>query len=135
MILSYTESIDSIGTVYPNIILEIIISLIYSRRRKVPYSMSVNNDERTSKNSIDSEELEKEYESQSLPTVMRINYKGPTSREDSWESKKHIGGPSCYECCTSRCAVALVVALTAFTVCCAYVSPNGECCSICYWPF
>lgn len=96
--------------------------------------MSASNNERTSQNPIDNEKLEEEYESQSLPTVMRINYKGPTDRLDSWESKTHTGGPSCYGCCTSKCVVSLAVALV-FTciVCRAYVS-DDSCCSICYWP-
>lgn len=100
------------------------------------YHMSASNDEKTSINPIDNEELEEEYESQSLPTVMRVNYKGPTDRWDSWESKAHTDGPSCYGCCTSHCAFSLALALTfTCTMCHAYVSGRiCCCCSICYWP-
>ena len=82
------------------------------------------------------QELAEEYKSQSMGTAMRVNYKGPTDRADSWESQAHTGGPMCYGCCSPKCLVELAVVAAALVVCCAYVSTSeGTCCSICYWPF
>ena len=82
------------------------------------------------------QELADEYKSQSMGTAMRVNYKGPTDRADSWESKAHTGGPMCYGCCSPKCLVVLAAIAVVLVVCCAYVStPDGTCCSICYWPF
>ena len=80
-------------------------------------------------------ELTEEYKAQSN-SAMRVNYKGPTSRPDSWESQAHTGGPMCYDCCSPKCLVVLAAIAVVLVVCCAYVStPDGTCCSICYWPF
>ena len=82
------------------------------------------------------QDLAEEYKSQSMGTAMRVNYKGPTDRADSWESKAHTGGPMCYGCCSPKCLVVLAAIAVVLVVCCAYVStPEGTCCSICYWPF
>ena len=81
------------------------------------------------------QELAEEYKSQSMGTAMRVNYKGPTGKEDSWESKAHIGGPMCYDCCGPKCLVTLVGIVAVLIVCCAYVSQDHTCCEICYWPF
>jgi len=84
----------------------------------------------------DNKDLAEEYKAQSMGTAMRVNYKGPTDRADSWESKAHTGGPMCYSCCSYKCLVELAVVAAALVVCCAYVSTSeGTCCSICYWPF
>lgn len=81
-------------------------------------------------------DLAEEYKSQSLPSVARVNYKGPTDRADSWESQAHTGGPMCYGCCGPKCTASLVLIVAVLIVCCAYVSTkDGTCCSICYWPF
>ena len=80
------------------------------------------------------QDLAKEYEAQ-LPTVARDNYNGPTGREDSFESKAHHGDPMCYGCCGPKCLVAFVAILVVVFVCCSYVSQDGQCCSLCYWPF
>ena len=81
-------------------------------------------------------DLADEYKSQSMGTAMRVNYKGPTDRADSWESKAHTGGPMCYDCCSPKCLVVLAAIAVVLVVCCAYVStPDGTCFSICYWPF
>ena len=48
------------------------------------------------------QELAEEYKSQSMGTAMRVNYKGPTDRADSWESQAHTGGPMCYDCCSPK---------------------------------
>ena len=83
------------------------------------------------------QDLKAVYDNQSMykSTAMRINYKGPTDRADSWESDAHTGGPSCYPCCGIHCGVELIGLLVVLIVCCAYVSRDGTCCSICYWPF
>ena len=81
------------------------------------------------------QELAEEYKSQSMGTAMRVNYKGPSDRADSWESKAHIGGPMCYDCCGPKCLVTLVGIVAVLIVCCAYVSQDHTCCEICYWPF
>lgn len=80
-------------------------------------------------------DLVKEYKTQSASSAMRTNYKGPTSREDSWESRAHTGGPGCYDCCGNKCLLEFIGITVALIVCCAYVSRDGTCCSICYWPF
>lgn len=80
-------------------------------------------------------DLMEEYNSQSLQSVTRVNYKGPTARAESWETKAHTGAPMCYSCCGPKCLAALLAALAVLVVCCAYVSQDKTCCSICYWPF
>lgn len=81
-------------------------------------------------------DLAEEYESQSkLHSAMRVNYKGPTGRADSWESDAHTGNPMCYGCCGTKCRLSLVAIVAVLIVCCAYVSQDKTCCSICYWPF
>ena len=86
--------------------------------------------------SKNNQDLAEEYKAQSKNTAMRVNYKGPTDRADSWESKAHTGGPMCYDCCSPKCLVVLAAIAVVLVVCCAYVStPDGTCCSICYWPF
>ena len=82
------------------------------------------------------QELAEQYKAQSTnPTVARDNYKGPTPRADSWESKAHHGDPMCYGCCGTKCLIAFIGIVAVTIVCCAYVSQDGQCCSICYWPF
>ncbi len=83
------------------------------------------------------QELVQQYNTQSStnPTVARDNYKGPTPRADSWESQAHHGGPMCYGCCGAKCLVAFIGIVVVLVVCCSYVSQDGQCCSICYWPF
>ena len=80
------------------------------------------------------QELVEKYAAQS-DSVARTNYKGPTGREDSWETKAHTGDPMCYDCCGPKCLVAFVAIVVVAVVCCAYISQDGTCCSICYWPF
>ena len=80
-------------------------------------------------------DLANEYNAQSLPSMARVNYKGPTGREDSWESQAHTGGPSCYGCCGPKCLASFIIIIAVLVVCCAYTSQDGTCCSICYWPF
>ena len=80
-------------------------------------------------------DLAEEYKSQSMGSAMRVNYKGPTSRPESWESQAHTSGPMCYGCCGPKCTLSLVVIVAVLIVCCAYVSQDKTGCSICYWPF
>jgi len=80
-------------------------------------------------------DLAEKYKSQSLQSVARTNYKGPTGREDSWESQAHTEGPMCYDCCGPKCLVSFIAIVVVAVACCAYVSQDGTCCSICYWPF
>lgn len=88
-----------------------------------------------SADSKSTKELAAKYEGQSKPTMMNVNYKAPTGKEDTWESQAHTGGPACYSCCGPKCALSLVGIVVVAIVCCAYVSQKGTCCSICYWPF
>lgn len=82
------------------------------------------------------DKLINQYVSQSKPTMMNMNYKGPTGQEESWDTKAHTGGPGCYGCCGTGCAISFVGIIVILIVCCAYVSPKDQpCCSICYWPF
>ena len=79
--------------------------------------------------------LADEYNSQSIQSFGRMNYKGPTGKEDSWESKAHTDGPACYDCCGPKCLASFIGIIVVLVVCCAYTSQDGQCCSICYWPF
>lgn len=91
---------------------------------------------RMSDDSKSNKDLAKEYNAQSLPSMARVNYKGPTGKEDSWNTQAHTGGPGCYGCCGPKCLLAFIGIIVVLVVCCAYTSgPNGTCCSICYWPF
>ena len=85
--------------------------------------------------SQNNKELVEEYKLQSKDTAMRVNYKGPSSRPDSWESQAHTGGPMCYPCCGPKCGLTLLGIVVVLIVCCAYVSQDKTCCEICYWPF
>lgn len=82
-------------------------------------------------------ELSQEYESQSsLSSAMRINYKGPTGKESSWESDAHTKGPMCYGCCGPKCAASFVAIIAVLVICCCYVSrKSGPLCDYLYWPF
>ena len=93
------------------------------------------NGERMAEDSKTNKDLAEEYKSQSMGSAMRVNYKGPSSRPESWESQAHTGGPMCYPCCGPKCALSLVAIVVVLIVCCAYVSQDKTCCSICYWPF
>ncbi len=85
--------------------------------------------------SQNNKELVEEYKLQSKDTAMRVNYKGPSSRPDSWESQAHTGAPMCYPCCGPKCGLTLLGIVVVLIVCCAYVSQDKTCCEICYWPF
>ncbi len=80
-------------------------------------------------------DLISEYNSQSMPTMARINYKGRTGRENSEEAKLHTGDPMCYGCCGPKCLASFIIGIVVIIVCCAYVSQKGTCTEICYWPF
>jgi hypothetical protein len=80
-------------------------------------------------------DLKEEYKAQSMPSASRVNYKGPTGKEDSFETKAHTGNPYCYDCCGMKCHASFIGIIAVTVVCCAYVSQKGTCCSICYWPF
>lgn len=79
-------------------------------------------------------DLKKKYKGQ-LPTVARDNYHAPTGREDTFESVSHHGDPMCYGCCGTKCLVSFIAILAVIFVCCSYVSQDGQCCTLCYWPF
>lgn len=75
------------------------------------------------------------YEGQS-DSFARVNYKGPTGKEDSWEAKAHTDGPGCYGCCGTKCLISFIAIIVIAVVCCAYTSgPNKTCAEFCYWPF
>ena len=75
-------------------------------------------------------ELRKQYASQSISTSGMVHYKPPTGETDD----VHTGGPYCYGCCGTKCAVSCVAVIAVLLVCFAYTS-DGTCCSFCYWPF